>query len=273
MKKNILILVGFVFSGPAIAQGQKTIKNNGRTYNFNFYNDGDVDKSTVPITSKAPVVTPVVAPATVSVDKKTDPEKLKRSGVAFIGGYFSKNYSASTRKSEGEPFLLLDLEIMTRHSLARLDSYRGLSLGMSFISSYDFSIEPRFMIGKMRAKYVGSSELNFEGKVPGLRVDFRNKYWITDNFGLFLGLGLYGYTGKLKESRNPKSYYHVFDDPEEIRVRGFGADLNIGPVVQLGSVFLDGGVGYGLESSQLSGYGDDVTLRHLNLQANLSIRI
>jgi len=165
------------------------------------------------------------------------------------------------------------MEFMTGRRSATLDSYSGFSLGMSFISSYDFSIEPKIMIGKMTAKNAGGSQRKFEGKVPGFRVDFKNKYWISDHFGIFLALGGYGYVGKLKEANRSYFYYSEDDDSSSINARGFGGDVSVGPVWQLGSVYLDGGVGYGLESSKLSGYGDDVTLGNLNLQANLSIRI
>jgi len=242
------------------------------TYNFNFYNDGQVVQPVAPVAPVAPVVVPVVAPAPVqSQEKHADPEKLKRSGVALVGGYFSKSYLGSKKSFEEGPYWSNGEYHYTSSGSAKLDYYRGVSVGLSFISSYDFSIEPKLLIGKMSAESMNRLGQKYQGNVPGFRIDFKNKYWISDHFGIFLGIGGYGYTGKLKDTTTYNRFSR--DNENSINTRGFGADVNIGPVIQIGSVYLDGGVGYGLESSSLSGADNDEKLGNWNLQTNLTVRI
>ncbi|MBT3982758.1 MAG: hypothetical protein HOE90_15470 [Bacteriovoracaceae bacterium] len=286
MKKNIPLIMMLTFSSLSFAQSgdgspaekpvdpTKTVKENGRTYNFNFYNDGEAalppSSTTVKVPEAAPVKEPVVtAPkAEVLETKYSDPEKSKRSGVAIVGGYFTKSYN------QGDEEFPYEEVWDDQYRSAQLKSYTGLSVGLSFISQYDFSVEPKFMIGRMSVNNGGGSGRHFEGKMPGLRIDFKNKYWLSDHFGLFLGFGAYGYGGELKAKDSIYSYSpYAQSDDEKIRINGFGGDLNIGPTLQIGNLSLDGGIGYGIESNRISGHQDDVIMSNWNILLNLSLKI
>jgi len=283
---KIILMFFFTFSGLSHAQSEdgiasdnsedsvKSLGNNGRTYNFNFYNNDEVvapSKSTTAnmpehVSKKAPK--PSTSTAAASEIKVIKPEKTSRSGVAIVGGYFSKSYNQGHEEFPYEE--VWDDQFRS----AQLKSYTGLAVGLSFISKYDFSVEPKFMIGRMSVNNGGGSGRYFEGKIPGLRIDFKNKYWLSEHFGLFLGMGAYGYGGDLKaKSYNPSYSYDPFGEGEKISINGFGGDLNIGPTLQIGNLSLEGGIGYGIESNRVSGHQDDVIMSNWNIILNLSFKI
>ncbi|MBT3982757.1 MAG: hypothetical protein HOE90_15465 [Bacteriovoracaceae bacterium] len=259
MIKNILIIVMFVFSALASAQNAEELeikkmvasnsnkKQNGRTYNFNFYN-GDEEFGPS-------------GKAGVSEIKKTEHQKTNESEFAIVAGYFSKSYNQG---NESFPY---EVGWNQPGRSAKLQSYKGLSVGARFINKYGFSIEPKVLIGNLLMNSGPLGARGFEGKVPGLRVDLKSLYRFSDSFGLSFAIGAYGYNGSLDRVDDKYSY------TDDRNVNGLGGDSFIGPGLKLRNVFIDGGIGYGVESSKIFSHMKRAIVSNWNVLANLSLRI
>jgi hypothetical protein len=201
-----------------------------QSYQFNFYNgdvtqaDGQVEQhvpkeaGSAAAPPVAPVANPQPTPEMKTLETKPqDPEKLKRTGLSMMAGY-------------SQSYMLDSHEFM---SDMRVQTFRG---GLSFISSYDFSLDVEYLGNKVSGDLLmdGVKEA-VSGDASGLSVGVRNQYWLSDSVALSLGVSTRGSRGTLSGT-------------QDYRYASYGGGLNVGPTFQLGKFQLQLSYEYGLDN-------------------------
>jgi len=185
-------------------------------YNFAFYN-GDVIQNpagNVEQQSKKGETSETVAvkvePTQINTQVMEKPEdkneKLRRTGIGFIGGYSENSFR------DMGPFM---------------SGFKNQTLraGLAFISSYDFNLEAEFLSNSVS----GDLQTNFtkehaSGRIPGISIGIRNNYWLAENVGISLGGNIRGIKGTLSSSGNDYLY------------KSYGAGLSVGPTFEIGKI-------------------------------------